>query len=268
MTVNKKIIKKLNQLNHDFYQKTAADFSDSRNYYWQGWEEILEFFNGGEVLDIACGNARFALFLNEKSDNNFNYLGLDNSENLLKLAKNSIEKKGVTAELKNFDLVDNFLKNSEINYPTNKRFKLIVSFGLTHHLASKKLRQEFLKSIEKIMENDGVAMISNWQFAEDKDRFEKNSLNLKKINTNSKTNIFQKNKLKNLLTKLEENDFLLDWRRGTAKDKAFRYCHFLDEKEMKELVEETSLKIVKSFFADGKSGKLNQYFILKKTLKK
>ena len=70
------------------------------------------------------------------------------------------------------------------------------------------------------------------------------------------------------MNSLEENDCLLDWRRGEAKNKAFRYCHFLDEKEMGDLISGTGLKIEKKFFADGKSEKLNQYYILKKTLKK
>ena len=63
-------IKMLNQLNRDFYYRVADDFSESRQYYWPGWQKIPLFFKKNQqnakkiqVLDVGCGNARFAKFL-------------------------------------------------------------------------------------------------------------------------------------------------------------------------------------------------------------
>ena len=37
-----KTIKQLNQLNQDFYNTIADDFSDTRQYFWKGWRHLLE----------------------------------------------------------------------------------------------------------------------------------------------------------------------------------------------------------------------------------
>ena len=190
--MNKKTIAQLNQLNRDFYHRIAADFSDSRNYSWQGWQKILPFLPKKKikVLDIACGNARLADFLSEKKVD-FEYLGLDNSAALLNLARKDLK-------LINFDLVANYLENGTISWPVKSKFDLVVAFGLSHHLASEKLRQAFINSLTELLTKDGLVVISNWQFATE-ERFKKNILTLEKIKENSKINLFQRLKLKKLL---------------------------------------------------------------------
>ena len=255
--MKKRLIKKYNQLNSDFYQQISADFSDSRQYDWAGWHKILPVLEKiqkkrGEikVLDLACGNARFASFLKKNFTGDFYYCGLDNSKNLLKLAKRGLRKEGVTAKLISFDLVDNYLKSKSIDFPFEERFDVIVAFGLSHHLPSDMLRREFLASLKKILSDDGLMIISNWQFGADKERFQKNILNLEKIKRDSNLNLLKKIKLKKLVRNLEKKDYLLDWRRFQKnKNKSvYRYCHFLDEREMKELCRDNNLEIVDSFF--------------------
>ena len=258
--MKQKTIQQLNQLNRHFYQNIAADFAASRNYSWQGWEKLIKFLPQKklEVLDIACGNARWADFLSEK-EVTCAYLGLDNSAELLNFAKKDLK-------LINFDLIANYLENETINWPVKNKFDLVVAFGLSHHLPSQKLRQDFIRSLAALVKPDGLIVLSNWQFARE-ERFKKNILNIEKIKKNKKINIFQRFKLKKLLKNLEKDDYLLDWRRwqkNKARPAVYRYCHFLSEKEMKELIKNSSLKLLDSFFADGKSRSLNQYFLLKK----
>ncbi len=255
------LIKAFNQLNQDFYAQISEDFSDSRNFFWSGWEKILEVSPKKQnlnVLDIACGNGRFSEFLEKNICGDFTYLGLDNSKELLRIAKN----KHVKQEFKYFDLVDNYLKNQKIILETKEKFNLITIFGLTHHLASFKLRRSLFESVKSSLSKGGLIIVSNWQFAKEQDRFEKNILNLKKILKNSKINIWQKIKLIFLSINLEKNDFLLDWRKGEKANQVFRYCHQINEEEMIEIAKGSGLKVVDSFFADGKSNRLNQYFVL------
>lgn len=266
------IIRTLNKLNQDFYQTVANDFSDSRQYFWQGWQRIPEYLKQNnqrrkkiQVLDIACGNARFAQFL--KKDNvDFNYCGLDNSSNLLQIAQETIIKNNIDGQLFQFDLITNYLKNKTIIWPFMQKFDLIVVFGLTHHLPSFNLRLDFFKSLNGLLNINGLVVISNWQFTQDK-RFNKNILNWEKIKNNPKINLCQKVKLKNLLKILENNDYLLDWRKKEKIQKnkvAIRYCYSFDKETSENIFKTAGYQIIDSFLADGKSQVLNRYFVLKK----
>ena len=263
-------IRALNQLNQEFYQQVAVDFNRTRQQAWVGWQKILpilqknQFFKKKiKVLDIACGNGRFAWFLQDRGLD-FSYSGLDNNHQLLRLAKKSLTAKKIEHKLKHFDLIDNYLKQQEINWPVAKKFDLIVVFGLSHHLPGQKLRKAFLTSLENLLNQDGLLVISNWQFAKDKQRFEKHYLNQNRL---KKLNLEQQSKLARLIEELENNDYLLDWSSQKATEnqqQAWRYCHLIDEQEMDLLIENSNLKIVDNFLADGKSQQLNQYFVLKK----
>lgn len=259
--MRKELIRKLNRLNQNFYQQVSQDFSETRNFSWQGWHKILKFLPNKKklkVLDIACGNGRLVDFLNKELDDNFNYLGLDNSQALLQIARNKYRKD----KFANFDVIADYLLNKKITLPSAKKFDLIVAFGLTHHLPSFKLKQAFLTALSNNLSKDGIIFISNWQFAKEQTRFKKNALNLQKIIQNTKINILEKLKLIYLLLSLRKNDYLLDWRRGKQANKIFRYCHYITKQEMTKLAKKSRLKIIDSFFADGKSKILNQYFVL------
>lgn len=261
--MEKFLLKALNQLNRDFYQQISTDFSESRNFAWSGWSRVLPHLAKNrqvKILDLACGNGRLVEFLEQNLTLNFLYLGLDNSNDLLKIATSKYSKHQFTK----FDLVENYLQNKKIILPSTEKFDLIAIFGLSHHLFSLAFRKELLSTMRKYLADDGIIVISNWQFAKEKNRFEKNILSKQKIIRNPKINLWQKIKLLFLLLNLQKNDFLLDWRKGANADKAFRYCHQIDEAEMKLIAKGSGLKLIDQFFADGKSAQLNQYFIFKR----
>ena len=259
--MRKSLISSLNQLNQNFYQQVSKDFSETRNFSWHGWHKVLKFLPNKKnlkVLDIACGNGRLLEFLEKELGNNFYYLGLDNSTGLLQIAKNEHQKH----KFKYFDIVANYLDNKKVELPIDKNFDLIVAFGLTHHLPSFDAKKEFLISLKNNLSKDGIIFISNWQFAKEKSRFEKNSLSLKKIIKNKEINLSKKIELIYLLFSIGKNDYLLDWRRGERANKIFRYCHYINEQEMTRLAKKSGLRIIDSSFADGKSKTLNQYFVM------
>ena len=66
-------VKQLNEINLKFYSNLSEQFSESRDYYWKGWERLLQEEPLKEkkrkiplkVLDVGCGNGRFGKFIVE-----------------------------------------------------------------------------------------------------------------------------------------------------------------------------------------------------------
>ena len=66
-------IRRLNQINHDFYRVTAAEFDQTRTQPWPGWHKLLSYIeriahrsSTVTVLDVGCGNGRFGVFLHDR----------------------------------------------------------------------------------------------------------------------------------------------------------------------------------------------------------
>ncbi|MEW6579100.1 MAG: hypothetical protein AB1435_07890, partial [Chloroflexota bacterium] len=59
----------------------------------------------------------------------------------------------------------------------------------------------------------------------------------------------------------EPGDYLLDWRRGA---RAPRYCHYVDDAEHAALIAATGLRELATYRADGHTGDVNQYSILRR----
>ena len=60
---------------------------------------------------------------------------------------------------------------------------------------------------------------------------------------------------------VEQHDYLLDWRRG---ERAFRYCHYVDDSEEAALIRASGLSLIKRYRADGTDGRMNVYLVLQR----
>jgi len=247
------LINRLNQLNNDFYNTTAINFDDSRQYFWQGWNKIsplLDKFTDIRVADIGCGNGRFGQFLIENTPQKLSYTGIDANSKLLEFAEKNLKGRIPALHLKKVDII-NALQNN-IDFLADQEFQLITSFGVFHHIPSFELRLKMIKYLLSKLSSDGYLIISLWQFM-DYQRFKK-----KVINDQSTLNA------KNIkLINLEKNDFILDWNRGET---ALRFCHFIDKSEQLKLINMSSSKLIDQFRADGKEEDVNQYLILSNNL--
>lgn len=223
------IIEQLVEINNQFYLKVGEDFDKSRNYFWKGWDELIPYLKPNtNLIDIGCGNGRFAEFI---KDLQITYLGIDNNEYLIKKA---INKNLEFATFENIDILKMFdLANN---------FKYICMFGILHHIPSFELRISFIKNLITKLNSSGLLIMSIWQFTQ-APNFAKNIVSVNDFGIGNDD--------------IEPNDYLYKWNRGVS---AIRYCHFVDNNEIKIILESCNLEIVKEFNAD----KFNKYLILKK----
>ncbi len=244
-------IQKLSKLTNQMYSAESVQFSASRASSWAGWERCLVSVpnaNPLRILDVGCGNGRFGIFLRENIpiDREIIYVGVDANKHLISLAQTALkDKPALSAEYSHVDIIESLLKKTHF-VENNSNFELIALFGVLHHIPSFELRVELLQYITEHLHPKGRVLVSFWLFAEE-ERFSKKLLTPLEYGIDP--------------TELDPGDYLLPW--DTTKQA--RYCHYSDSAEQHQLIKTAGLEILDTFKADGKSGSLNQYFVLAKT---
>jgi len=248
--MDKQTFEKLLQLNTDFYNKTASSFSRTRLYPWPGWKKTIEIIKRNikgkreiNILDLGSGNGRFYSYLQKNISEPFHYLGLDTNQFLLEQAG---KKYGNSL----FQKKDIF---RGLNYFSGK-FDVVTVFGVTHHIPKAGFRKKWFSFLSNLLFPEGLLIFTIWRFAQEK-RFYKKTKSIKTGIYNFKS------------ADLQKGDYFLSW--GKNKQ-AFRFCHAYSDEELHEIqksLEKKELTLLQSFLSDGKSSKLNRYFIYKKNLR-
>lgn len=254
------VIQKLLTVNREFYQTFADNFSATRMKLQPGVLKIASHLpRKSNILDVGCGNGELACWLADKGHTG-GYLGLDFSADLLEIAQTSLNStkqvliksmdrgNGFDASSFTFHQVDlttpswDLMAHEYIKATLNtNRFDFVFAFATLHHLPGEELRIQTIKKIHSLLENDGYFIHSNWQFF-NSERLRKRIQPWESVNLN--------------LEDVEAGDYLMDWRQGGY---GLRYVHHFSENELYELASNTGFEVVKSFFSDGKEGKLALY---------
>ncbi len=248
--MHKHTITALDSLTNQLYDQEAEHFHQTRAVAWEGWQHCLRHMPSTKklrVADIGCGNGRFGVFLRENISPNreIEYFGLDTSRKLLEIAQQQLSQlPTMTATFNNCNIVEHLLQEKPFLIP-NAQFDLVVAFGLLHHIPSFELRQQLLKQLAANVAAKGVLIVSFWQFATEQ-RFLDKAVDPATLGIRP--------------TELEPGDFILPWDTSAT----YRYCHHCNTEELDQLVAISELRVLDSFLADGKSGKLNQYLVLQK----
>ncbi len=250
-------IRRLNQLNQQFYNSIATEFSHTRSHPWSGWRKLYPhlawlFDPPGQapakypILDVGCGNGRFAPFLAESyPHHHFQYLGIDSNQALLTDAQQHQKAlSNLECSFEQLDIVEALLNHQ--NWPSvNQQFKLITMFGVLHHIPSLVLRQQLLTELAQKLLPNGLLILSTWQFVY-AGNLMKRRLQPEQLGFDAK--------------ELEPNDFFLTWERGKSEQ---RYCHWVNDLEITNLIQKTEFERVDHFSGEG-NDQLNSYLVLRR----
>ncbi len=227
------LVRKLVELNTEFYARFADPFAASRSTPQPGFARLLEYLPNTpfSVLDVGCGNGRFGRFLHDAGLLR-SYVGVDVTPALM-------------AKIVEFE-GELFVR--DISLPDSLqglgKFDLVVCLATLQHIPGQSNRLRLVHELATHLEPTGLLVLSNWQFLN-------SSRQRRKIRPWSLVGIEQ--------AQLEPNDFLLSWERG---GNGVRYVAHLDDKTTEEMAKLAELHLVNQFTSDGREGNLNLYTIL------
>lgn len=230
------------ELNRRFYRAHALEFSATRQQPWQGWRQLLRRYEGRReelsILDLGCGNARFASACDRQLVCAWRYHGIDGSSGLIKEARQRLENLGPAGfGLKAADLF------KPKTFPVRSRFDLVTLFGVMHHVPGGERREALLSRAAACVAANGLLAVSFWQLG-DSQRLMERTVEATAVGLEAGA--------------LSAQDHLLSWGDGGA----VRYCHHCGLEEAASLVAATSLTPLETYRADGRGGSMNLYWLL------
>ena len=229
---------KLLTINREFYNRFGDQFSATRQRLQPGVKKILETIRDDvSVLDLGCGNGHFLRELIGRG-HKAPLLGVDFSLPLLRDAREA-STPGVLFREIDLSHLSVFSNQLSVEGGWNE----ITMFATLHHIPSRELRLDMLRTVRKLMKEDGKFILSNWQFL--------NSAKLRsRIQPWDKVGIKESD--------LDEGDYLLDWRSG---GEGLRYAHQFSAEELLGLADQSRMRVTDSFLSDGDGGNLGLYQI-------
>lgn len=247
-------------LTGEFYRANAESFSQTRQSPWQGWVRLLEVMDARaaerellRVLDVACGNLRFERYLADALPGRMlSGWAVDNCEPLVEAGERSEFGPLSRIAFQNLDVIERLSggRLRESLEAPDASCDLAVSFGFMHHVPLERWRVELLRALVAKVRSGGFVAVSFWRF-----------LNSDKLAGKAKETT-SRARAELGIPELSPNDYLLGWQDTQG---LYRYCHHFDEPEIERLLAmmADSADLVSRFEADGRTGNLNEYVVLR-----
>jgi ubiquinone/menaquinone biosynthesis C-methylase UbiE len=214
------------------YEDISHDFSQTRKVFWEELYFLGDYIKDGDkVLDIGCGNGRFLEVIKGKT---FQYTGIDNSKSLISYAREWHGNKG------------KFICSDALSVPLeDASFNVAVSFGVLHHIPSKKFRVQFLNEAYRVLKKDGLLILTVWNLWNER-----------------LAPVIKKHAVQKLIGKsqLDLKDVFLPF----GKKENVRYLHAFTQRELKKLLKKSGFKIEELRLVKRRSGNENILAICRK----
>lgn len=240
--MNAKTSKVLLELNRRFYQEYAVEFSATRQQPWQGWRQLLDRYAGPRdelsILDLGCGNGRFAAACDRQLSCRWRYIGLDSSPGLIKEAR--VRLKGLEVQRAKVSVGDLLAPDQPL---PKGPFDLVTLFGVMHHVPGADARRDLLARAASRVAAGGLLAVSFWQLG-DSERLMERTVKPSVVGLTPKA--------------LKADEYLLRWGDGDV----VRYCHHCGPEEATAIAASTDLTPIETYRADGKGGGMNLYWLL------
>ncbi|WP_303861742.1 class I SAM-dependent methyltransferase [Senegalimassilia anaerobia] len=247
-------------LTGEFYRANAESFSQTRQSPWQGWVRLLEVMDARAaerellcVLDLACGNLRFERYLADALPGRvLSGYAVDNCDPLVEAGERNESDALSRMSFQNLDAIERLSAGClrEALEAPDASCDLAVSFGFMHHVPLERWRVELLRALVAKVRSGGFVAVSFWRF-----------LNSDKLAGKAKETT-SRARAELGIPELPPNDYLLGWQDTQG---LYRYCHHFDEPEIERLLAmmADSADLVSRFEADGRTGNLNEYVVLR-----
>lgn len=244
--MDQKTVNKILSETEQGYDTIAHKFSETRRHFWRGLEFIKDYTHEGDnILDFGCGNGRLLELISDTKG--MKYLGVDVSEQLIKLAKAKYETETVTfqkihpvksaeggAPVAQFNIVNPSQSTITLE---NDFFNTIYSIAVFHHFPSREYRQTVANEFFAKTKKDGTIVVTVWYLWQKK---------------------YLKNILRNWLGKLKGksvfdwNDCEISFTNNEGK-KIQRFHHAFTKGEFQKLFESAGFETKKCEVVDGRN---------------
>lgn len=234
-------VSRLLEINREFYQTFAQQFSTTRQRLQPGINQILRNLSmEARVLDLGCGNGQLAVQLSRQRFVG-SYVGVDASSQFLLIAQEQVP----SDEKYHFIAAD--LASTDWDLRLEKKsFDLVFAFAVLHHLPTRHIRAQVLDKAHHLLTNSGSFIHSVWQ-----------PLNSPRL----KARILPWTVVGLCNDQVDPDDYLIDWKQG---GQGIRYIHNFNKDELAELANQCGFTIENSFYSDGEGGRLGLYQIWKR----
>lgn len=239
-------IERLIEINYQFYQSFANQFSETRRRIQPGVLRVLDKLNFEfNILDLGCGNGELASELLKRQFSG-KYTGIDFSEDLLRIAENVAGLDSLTGHLDISFQVADISRPGWSQIIKGSNYDQILAFASLHHIPGKSRRNSTIQEVRKLLADKGDFYFSVWQFL-NSERLRKRIIPWESVGIADEM--------------VEDGDYLIDWRRGGS---GLRYVHLFSSQDLKELADQNGFQVLEEYYSDGYGGRLGLYQIWRK----